>query len=294
MLKKFLPFLLVFIFLIISSSVFVSSLFTYPFPSVKMSPVKQYIMFDMACVVAGVRRLAADIAWVQLMHYYASPGDPFKEKDEYDRSWNLIKSYLGFKIEDDHHHGHYCPYCGKYHGTDEEAEEHEHKHEEEHAHKHAEKGKRNPELLAYCYRALQLDPFFYYIYLYGAGALAWNEDRPEEAIELLNHGIQTMENYRSNITKDSSQPFWQFHLYSSAIIYRKSGDFGKMISNLELAAQQQNCPNLVKAILANIYSRRGENAKALKLWIEIYDSSDPTYRVKAEDKITELRKLLNL
>jgi len=104
---------------------------------------------------------------------------------------------------------------------------------------------------------VDLDPFFQYAYLYGAGALAWNLNRPDEAVELLKKGIDYMENYRSDITKDVHESFWQLNLYMSAIVYRKMDDFKKMTYMLEVAVKQPDCPNIIKAILANIYQKEG-------------------------------------
>ena len=80
----------------------------------------------------------------------------------------------------------------------------------------------------------------------------------------------------------------------SAIIYSKSGKFGEMTALLETAVKQPECPNMVKAILANIYQKKSEPGKALKLWLEIYDSKDPTYTGKALSKISELSAILGI
>jgi tetratricopeptide (TPR) repeat protein len=139
-----------------------------------------------------------------------------------------------------------------------------------------------------------LDPFFSHAYLYGAGALAWNMGRPDEAAKLLHRGIIAMERYQENSTLDLHQPYWQFNLYLSAIIYRKAGELEKMLSLLEVAVQQKDCPNMMKSILANIYQKDKKYVQALKLWMSVYDSNDPSYRVRAERKIFELKEVLKI
>lgn len=228
---------------IIANIFVVSRAFTYPFPPVKISPIKQYIMTDASGVAFGMRRLVSDIAWIELLQYYGK--------------------------EDGLVHEHY-------HGHDNDD------------------GDRYINLLTYCRRIVELDPFFYYVYLYGAGSLAWNEKRPDEATELLKLGINKLERIKSDITNDVHEPYWQLNLYLSAIIYKKMGDLTNMTSLLEQAVHQPHCPNMVKTILANIYQKEGKLAASLKLWLDIYESSDPTYLDQAEKKIEELRKLLKI
>lgn len=245
--------------------------FSYPFTSLKLSPIEKFTALDLSSVLAGARRLGADIAWIQLLQYYGSPEEPIEKDTEFTLSWDMSKYLLGIPVK-------------------EEARCHQH---HEHYHPRIEGG-NYPDLQKYCYRVVNLDPFFYYAYLYGAGALAWNLNRTDEAIELLKSGIDSLEKYQANITNDPRQPFWQFNLYISAIVYRKMDKFGKMSYLLEIAEKQPNCPNIVKSILANIYENQKNFIRALKLWVEIYDSKDPNYKVKSEQKISDLRRKLNL
>src|SRR5262249_10941489 len=52
-------------------------------------------------------------------------------------------------------------------------------------------GGRYPFFLAYCQRVAALDPYFLYVYYYGAAVLGWNLNRLPEAEEFLQTGIRT-------------------------------------------------------------------------------------------------------
>ncbi|MFH1367648.1 MAG: hypothetical protein ABII64_00840 [Elusimicrobiota bacterium] len=259
--------------LCMASSAIVSRGFVYPLAATKLSPMKDFVIMDLTGTLTGMRRFAADIAWIQFLQYYGSPEKPLEKDVAYKLSIDTVKFLIGMK-------------AGHTHGGHEE-------HGEGHHHHHIEGGTYSA-LLTHCYRVTELDPFFYHAYLFGAGALAWNHERTQEALELLQNGIDNMEKYRMNLTKDVHQPYWQMNLYAAAIVYRKSGNFDKMVSSLEVAVKQPECPNLMKAVLANIYQKDGKLRKAFGIWIDIYQSGDNTYVKRAEEKITELKTKLGI
>ncbi len=150
------------------------------------------------------------------------------------------------------------------------------------------------DFLQYCWRIVYFDPFASYAYLTGSAGLAWNLGRPEEALQLLEYGIKVTDEYGAGMTSDARQPFWQYHLYISAIIYKQKGDFSNMIQMLMTAARQPNCPNMLKAVLANVLESTGDYKGSVKLWLEIYASKDPMYFQKAEEKIVQLRSLAGM
>jgi hypothetical protein len=150
------------------------------------------------------------------------------------------------------------------------------------------------DFLQYCWRIVYFDPFASYAYLTGSAGLAWNMARPEEALSLLEYGIRVTDEYGVNMTSDFRQPFWQYHLYVSAIVYKQKGDFSNMIQMLVKAAQQPNCPNMLKAVLANVLESIQDYKGSLRLWFEIYSSNDPMYTKKAEEKIMMLRGLVGI
>jgi len=252
----------------------VSQVFTYPYPRIKISPVSAYAATDMSGVLLGARRLAADIAWVQLLQYYGSPEEPLDQETEFTLSWDMTKFLFGIPLEKTHKLGN--P-------------------EKEHRHYHADiQGGVYTRLYSDCLRVAELDPFFSYVYLYGAGALAWNLNRPDEALKLLGAGIEDIELFNPHITKDLHHPFWQYNLYISAIVYSKTGKYEQMTALLETAIKQPGCPNMMKAILANIYQKSGQPAKSLRLWLDIHDSQDPSYTNRSGQKIMELETILHI
>ena len=247
-----------------------SKTFQYPLAAAKLSAVSNYAILDLGTVLAGMRRLGADIAWIQLLQYYGSSENPVDRETEYNISLDMTKHIFGVGQKEEA--------AGKHN-------------EEEHYHTQVEGG-HYPDLLKYCNRIVDLDPYFSFVYLYGSGALAWNLNRDDEALELLAKGIRNMERYRADITRDLHQPFWQLNLYTSAILYRNTGENEKMVSLLATAARQREAPNLVKVILANIYQNSKKYKPALDLWTEVRDSRDPGYYSRAGEKIKELNILL--
>lgn len=250
--------------------------YVYPLGPLQISPLREFVVMDLCGAMAGMRRLSADIAWIQLLQYYGSPEEKLDKDTEYELSIATIRFLTGIKEKQQkesevggHEHGHMdAPYdieAGVY-----------------------------PQLLSHCYRVVKLDPFFFHVYLFGSGALAWNLNRTDEAIQFLKYGIDTMEAYKMNVTKDVQQPYWQMNLYMAAIVYRNMGKTDEMVSLLEVAVKQPSCPNLVKTILASIYQKAGKDALALKLWIDVRESGDPTYSARSMEKITELRSRLGL
>ncbi len=253
---------------------FLQRSYTYPFPSAALSPLPDHTMTDLSTVMAGIRRAGADIAWIQLLQYYGAPEKPLDRDTTFRLEWDMTKYLFGMGVEKE--------VCKKDGCTS-----------EGHYHSHTEGGVY-PKLYSYARRVVNLDPFFQYAYLFSAGALAWNLNRPEEAQSLLRRGIETMEKYRPSITRDPSQPYWQLHLYLSAIIYRNEGRHDEMTALLATAAEQPGAPNLVKSVLASLYQKQGNFPAALKLWLAIHDSGDPMYRLRSEEKIGELQKALGI
>jgi len=139
-----------------------------------------------------------------------------------------------------------------------------------------------PSLKKLTLRTVRLDPSLHYATLYGAGALAFNLNRPEEAIEILQEGISRHPQY------------WKFQLYLGAILYKQKGKFDSMIHLLEDAIKYPDCPTLIKSILANIYKENGNTLRSLQIWIEVYEGKDESYREKSSQQIEELKKKLKI
>jgi tetratricopeptide (TPR) repeat protein len=166
----------------------------------------------------------------------------------------------------------------QYYGAHERSEQ-----EDGHAH-HDFGGGEYPALQKMTLRVLRLDPSMHYAALYGAGALAFNLNRPDQALEILQEAVA------------SDPTYWKYRLYVGAIVYKQKGKFDDMIGLLEDAARFPDCPTMVKSILANIYEERGQNAKAIAVWLGVLDDpkADDWYRFQAERQIADLRKKIGI
>lgn len=142
----------------------------------------------------------------------------------------------------------------------------------------------HPALKVLVQRVIRLDPYFYSAYLYGAGSLAFNLNRYDEALEILKEGIQLNPTY------------WRFQLYLAAIIWKQKGRSDAMIPLLEQAILYSDCPTMIKSCLANIYKARKNYARALEIWLEVLEQKnlDETYLHQATKQVEDLREKLGL
>lgn len=225
-----------------ASAFYLDRNFKYPFDVVNFSlaqnqpPLDQYAMFDLSSVVFGVRKMASDIAWIQLLQYYGGMDDEKESGVESEREFNGVTFGNG----------------------------------------------RYQLLQKLTQRVVRLDPYFYSSYMYGGACLAWNLDRPDEGIAVFDEGIKNAPNY------------WQFTIYKMAIIYKKLDRYEDMVGKLEEALKYKDCPIMVKAMLANIYKKKGNYIRALQLWVEIYDLGPTDYQIRAGEEITKLRVMTGM
>lgn len=141
---------------------------------------------------------------------------------------------------------------------------------------------RYPLLLAYCQRVARIDPYFTYAYYYGGGALGWNLGRWAEAEALLRQGI---ENNPKN---------FRLQQYLAAMAYKHDQDVDKLMQFLESFVNDPDCPNLLRSLLANLYKKQKLYAKALGIWLQVYDTGDPTYLDRAKNQIEKLTPMASL
>jgi tetratricopeptide (TPR) repeat protein len=197
-----------------------------PFPSLQValaSPLAD--LHDFGGIVLGVRRLAADVAWIQTLQYYGTAEEGASE----------------FENENG---------IGKY-----------------------------PKFLAYCQRVARIDPHFTYVYYYGGTALGWNLGRLDEAEQLLREGIQ------------NNHQEWRLPQYLAALAYQKNHDPAQLILFLEGYVSQPDCPNLLRALLANLYKKEKRYKDAIRIWLLIAETGDPNYSHRAQQQITTLAAL---
>lgn len=192
--------------------------FNYPYPAPVDIVTEKTLPLDFAGFLFGMRRIIADIMWVQTLQYYGGGGWEDKVSD---------KKYLKYE-KDDKRKGEYGRY--RY-------------------------------LLAMCQRCVRIDPYFKYVYAFGGASLAWNLTRYDEALELLNEGIEY------------NPQFYPFHLYAAAIIYLREEKAVDMIKKLEEAVKYPDCPFEVKLILGNIYTKYGRYEDSANIWVSIYKFS---------------------
>jgi tetratricopeptide (TPR) repeat protein len=203
---------------------------TLSLPLFSQPSMPRYTVEDTLWAMAGMRRLAADMAYVQMLQYYGT--DP---EEEHEHESGHIHVDLGEEAWADRRPGR-IP------------------------------NEAFPELAAYCGRATDLDPYFDYVYLFGAGALAFNLNRGDEALSLLAKGVR----FNPNQTR--------FHLYAAAAAYRKSFEVDRVIQLLEQAAADPECPSMLQNILANIYKKKGDWRNAARIYLRLLDNSrDPSY-----------------
>lgn len=184
----------------------------------------------------GMRRLAADLAFIQLLMYYGTP-EPGDE---------------GSHGESSHHEGGPPPPHQKLEGGI-----------------YAEIGPR-------VRRILQLDPYFVYAPLLGAGALGFNLNRPDEALEIL------------RFAADWSPRQWKYRAYTAAIGFHKAGNPDLVIRELTPVLADPDCPTLLKNMVAFLNRRLGRREEAVRIYQDILRSRDPAYYEMARRALTEL------
>ncbi len=155
-----------------------------------------------------------------------------------------------------------------YYGTHEEGA---HTEEEEHG-----GGGHYPLFLAYCQRVAQIDPNFKHIFYYGGGVLGWNLNRLDEAELLLEEGVL------------AHPKEWRFQQYLAALAYQKNHNINKLTEFLEGFVEEEDCPNLLRSILANIYKKQKRYKEAIHVWMIVYKTQDPSYLKRSMSQMQEM------
>lgn len=263
-----------------------------PFTSVVMPG---FAVQDTAMALNGARRFGADLAFIQMMQYYGSaeysnPTISFPRR----KTPRTRHSDTGFSgIHFGHRHSDSATHeddmefqSGKENQDSHFEEGHEGAHE--HAHSHLHLGSEGtadatnqpspgfPLLVDFAIRAGTLDPRFHFAYLFASGALAFNLNRGEDAVRVLEHGIR------------GDPSFWRYRMYLGAISYRKNQETEKVIETLEQAIVDPDCPSMIKNILAHIYIKNGNLKRAAEIYVNLLDSRDPSYSIHAENQLIKL------
>ncbi|MFN3550729.1 MAG: tetratricopeptide repeat protein [Endomicrobiia bacterium] len=221
--------------------------------------IDKYFILDSIGIIFGLRKVVSDLAWIQLLQYYGSEPEEIEEDESKEISQRENKEV------NDHY------------------ETHNHV---EHITK-IQPGKYK-QLLKYLKRVVLLDPLYNLVYFYGIGSLAWNLDRPEEALDLANIGLKNLEFQKEEPTSD----YWEIVKYQQAIYYKVAEKYKEMLDKLEEIVQSGKSPNVVKSILANLYKKYGMYEKSLKLWEELLLSGDTEYVERAKIQIIQIKNLI--
>lgn len=161
-----------------------------------------------------------------------------------------------------------------YFGTHEEAEELEVG--GAHAHAHDEGAGRYEELLPRFRRILALDPYWTHPVLWGAGALAFSLDRPDEAIAVLDEGLKVRPEDPKLLAT------------VAAVGFQKRGDLAAALERLMPVVDSGEAPTMLKNMAAYMNERAGHRDAALRLYREILDSRDLSYHDNAERGLRRL------
>lgn len=165
-----------------------------------------------------------------------------------------------------------------YFGTHEDELEGHEGHEEgtAHAHAHDLVVGRYEELLPRFKRILALDPYWTHPVLWGAGALAFSLDRPDEALAVLDLGLK-------------ARPADAKMLATVAAVgFQKRGDLSQALERLMPVVDSGEAPTMLKNIAAYMNERAGHRDTARRLYREILDSRDLSYHDNAERGLTRL------
>jgi tetratricopeptide (TPR) repeat protein len=211
--------------------------------------VERFAVQDMTSVLSGSRRLGADIAFIQLLLYYGTMENA--------------------------HEGHNHP---KEHAEDAHPG-HTHWDAEINADIQNDPLPLFPQLKNLGLRVGLLDPYFHYAFLFTGGALGFNLNRMEDAIDVLRRGAE------------ADPHFPRYALYAGALAYKRSEGQDKVIPWLEEAIKDPDCPTMIKNILANMYRQEGNLRRAAEIFINIVETSrDKEYVALAIRKLQDIQK----
>lgn len=133
-----------------------------------------------------------------------------------------------------------------------------------------------PEFEGRVLRILDIDPYFRYAAEYGAGALAFDLHRPDEAIAVLRHAL----------ARDPKN--WRYQAYLAAIAFQKQGRAEQVHDQLAAVADDPEAPTMLKHLLAFLDLRLGRREEAIRLYREILSSRDKGYAEFARGALKRL------
>ncbi len=155
-----------------------------------------------------------------------------------------------------------------------------------------------PELKQYWQQIIRFDPYFISAYMIAPTTLAWNLQRYEEAFEILDESINTVEHLQQqlktfNIIETDPKHLlilgshsyfeelkWKLYILKSSLIYMREDDYKSAIYEFEKIVFNKDVPEELKIILAQLYEKNGDYKKAVTLWERLYQTSSRKNRQK--------------
>ncbi|OGR63092.1 MAG: hypothetical protein A2X31_13475 [Elusimicrobia bacterium GWB2_63_22] len=204
---------------------------------------------DMFALALGARRLFADVWFIRLMQYYGSP--EFHDEDDAEGGLDWLKP----KAPGEHRH---------------------------HDHRGLNGEGRYPEFLTRARHVLEIDPNFTVAALYGAGSLAFNMGRTEEAQDLLRYALEY------------SPREWKYLNVLAAIGYSKANDPAAVAAAIAPMLKDPDCPVMLKQQAAFLNKKIGSYAAAAAIYADIAATSrDMAYVRNAERELQKLAAALS-
>ena len=148
-----------------------------------------------------------------------------------------------------------------------------------HDHGAAEEGHAYGELLPRFRRILALDPYWMHPVLWGAGALAFTLDRPDEALLLLDEGLRARPTDAKLLAT------------VAAVSFQKRGDLPSALERLMPVVDSGEAPTMLKNMAAYMNERAGRRDVAARLYREILASRDASYFDNAQRGLHRLGAL---
>jgi len=126
-------------------------------------------------------------------------------------------------------------------------------------------------------RILDMDPSFDYVALYGAGALAFNLNRPDDAKRVLQYAL----------SRDPHNSRYQATL--AAVGLHRRGDAAGVVRILEPILDTPDCPVMIRHLVAYLYVKTGRRQEARVLYRRIIATTqDAGYRGLAAAALARL------
>lgn len=238
-----------------------------PFPPpTEMRLAADDAVTNASLLTLGMRRLAADVMLIRTIVYYGTKEEEMSP--EYQKRVGLMKED-GSRLRPE---------------RAEAGHEHEHAHDHD-SHPEDERFERvghstnrgiYPDLGPKAIRLIDMDPFWTYPALYISGALAFNQNRPEEALKILRHARRFLPNEK------------RYLAYIAAIGFHEKGDMRDVVAELTPLVSEKDSPTMVKNMVAFMNVRLNNKKEAVRLYLEILESRDEKYHSVARKALARL------